>query len=138
LHLSTSSSLSSSPSPSSHDIAVVVVVVVVVVAGIVVIILVVVVVVVGVCLSRVRELGGLISASQCRVIAENGLGLTSICEAIHLDRLHQPRHSHCCHHQYSHHHNDQHVSTMNASIMIIPAAPAPPLQLLSPSVFSSP
>ena len=52
---------------------------VVVAAGIVVILLVVVVVVVGVWLSRVRELGGLISASQCRVIAENGLGLTSIC-----------------------------------------------------------
>ena len=30
-------------------------------------------------LSRVRELGGLIGASQCRVIAENGLDLTSIC-----------------------------------------------------------
>jgi hypothetical protein len=48
-------------------------------ACIAVIILVVVVVVVGVWLSRVRELGGLIGASQCRVIAEKGLGLTSIC-----------------------------------------------------------
>ena len=35
----------------------------------------------------------MIGASQCRVIAENGLGLTSICLAIHLDRLHKPRHS---------------------------------------------
>jgi hypothetical protein len=74
--LSAPSSFSSSPSPSSHDIAVVVVVVV---AGIVVIILVVVVVAVGVLLSRVRDLGGLMGASQCRVIAENGLDLTSIC-----------------------------------------------------------
>ena len=73
--LSESSSLSSSPSPSSHDIAVVLVVV----AGIVVIILVVVVVAVGVLLSRVRDLGGLMGASQCRVIAESGLDLTSIC-----------------------------------------------------------
>ena len=73
--LSASSSLSSSPTPSSHASAVVVVFV----AGIVVFIIAVVVVVVGVWLSRVRELGGLIGASQCRVIAENGLDLTSIC-----------------------------------------------------------
>ncbi len=38
-----------------------------------------VVVVVGVWLRRVRELGGLAGASQCRAIAENGLDLTSIC-----------------------------------------------------------
>ena len=36
------------------------------------------VVVVGIWLRRVRELGGLTGASQCRAIAENGLGLTSI------------------------------------------------------------
>ena len=48
----------------------------VVIAGIVAIILVVVVVLVGV---YGMGLGGLIGASQCRVIAENGLGLTSIC-----------------------------------------------------------
>ena len=40
---------------------------------------VVVVVVVGVWLRRVRELGGLTGASQCRAIAENGLDLASIC-----------------------------------------------------------
>ena len=74
--MSAPSSFSSSPSPSSHYIAFVVVVVV---AGIVVIILVVVVVAVGVLLSRVRDLGGLMGASQCRVIAESGLDLTSIC-----------------------------------------------------------
>ena len=73
--MSASSSLSSSPSPSSHDIAVGVVV-----AGIVVIIIVVVVVVVGIWLSRVRELRGLTDASQCRVIAENGLGVNLICQ----------------------------------------------------------
>ena len=73
--MSAPSSFSSSPSPSSHDIAFVVIVV----AGIVVIIVVVVVVAVGVLLSRVRDLGGLMGASQCRVIAESGLGLTSIC-----------------------------------------------------------
>ena len=39
---------------------------------------VVVVVVVGVWLRRVRELGGLTGASQCRSIGENGLDLTSI------------------------------------------------------------
>ena len=43
---------------------------------IIVAVVVVVVVVVGVWLRRVRELGGLIGVSQCRVIAENGLGLT--------------------------------------------------------------
>ena len=65
---------------SSFDIVVrvvvVVVVVVVVIAGIVVIIIVVVVVLVGV---YGMGLGGLIGASQCRVIVENGLDLTSIC-----------------------------------------------------------
>ena len=76
--MSAPSSFSSSPSPSSHYIAFVVVVVVVVVAGIVVIILVVVVVAVGVLLNRVKDLGGLMGASQCRVIAESGLDLTSI------------------------------------------------------------
>ena len=53
-----------------------VVVVVVVIVGIVVIIIVVVVVLVGV---YGMGLGGLIGASQCRVIVENGQGLTSIC-----------------------------------------------------------
>ena len=53
-----------------------VVVVVVVIVGIVVIIIVVVVVLVGV---YGMGLGGLIGASQCRVIVENGLDLTSIC-----------------------------------------------------------
>ena len=79
-------------STSSHDIAAVVFVVVVVaviviliivavvVAVIVVVVVVVVVdIVVGVWLEQIRELGGLIGASECRVIAENGLGLTSIC-----------------------------------------------------------
>jgi hypothetical protein len=65
--LSSSASSSSSASPSSHAIAVVVV------AGSVVIIIVVAVVVVGSWLNRVMELGGLTDASQCRVIAENGL-----------------------------------------------------------------
>ena len=60
-----------------HAIAAAVVVVVVVVA--VDAIIIVAVVVVGVWLRRVRELGELTGASQCRVIAENGLGLTSIC-----------------------------------------------------------
>ena len=69
--LSSSASSSSSASPSSHDIAVVVVVVVV--AGSVVIIIVVAVVVVGSWLNRVMALGGLTDASQCRVVAENGL-----------------------------------------------------------------
>ena len=78
-------------STSSHAIAAVVVVVVVaviviiiivavVVAVIVVVVVVVVdvvvVVVAGVWLRRVRELGGLIGVSQCRVIAENRLDLT--------------------------------------------------------------
>ena len=61
---------------------VVVVVVVVVVSAVVVISVavgVVVVVVVGVWLRRVRELGGLTGASQCRAIGENGLDLTSSC-----------------------------------------------------------
>ena len=65
-----------------HAIAAVVVVVVVVVIAvdaIMIVAVVVVVVVVGVWLRRVRELGGLIGASECRVIAENGLGLTSSC-----------------------------------------------------------
>ena len=57
-----------------HAIAAVVVVVVVAVDAIIIV-----AVVVGVWLRRVRELGGLTGASQCRVIAENGLGLTSIC-----------------------------------------------------------
>ena len=60
-------------------VVVVVVVVVVVIAVDAIMIVAVVVVVVGVWLRRVRELGGLTGASQCRVIAENGLGLTSIC-----------------------------------------------------------
>ena len=51
----------------------------VVVIIVAVVVVVVVVVVVGVWLRRVRELGGLIGASQCRVIAENGLDFTSIC-----------------------------------------------------------
>ena len=62
-------------------VGVVVVVVVVVVSAVVVISVavgVVVVVVVGVWLRRVRELGGLTGASQCRSIGENGLDLTSI------------------------------------------------------------
>ena len=66
---SSASSSSSSASPYSHAIAVVVV------AGSVVIIIVVVVVVVGSWLNRVMELGGLTDASQCRVIAENGLDM---------------------------------------------------------------
>jgi hypothetical protein len=52
---------------------------VVAVVVIIVAVVVVVVVVVGVWLRRVRELGGLTGASQCSVIAENGLDLTSIC-----------------------------------------------------------
>jgi hypothetical protein len=48
--------------------------------GIFVIIIVVVVVVVGIWLIRVRELGGLTDASQCRAIAENGLDVTVICQ----------------------------------------------------------
>ena len=44
------------------------------------IIIVVVVVVVGIWLIRVRELGGLTDASHCRAIAENGLGVTVICQ----------------------------------------------------------
>ena len=72
--LSSPSPSSSSTSPSSHVIAVVVVVVVVVVvAGSVVIINVVAVVVVGSWLNRVMDLGRLTDASQCRVVAENGL-----------------------------------------------------------------
>ena len=63
-----SSPSSSSTSPSSHVIAVVVVV-----AGSVVIINVVAVVVVGSWRNRVMDLGGWIDASQCRVVAENGL-----------------------------------------------------------------
>ena len=58
---------SSSASPYSHVFAVVVVV------GSIVIIIVVAGVVVGSWLNRVMELGGLTDASQCRVIAENGL-----------------------------------------------------------------
>ena len=58
--MSAPSLFSLSPSPSSHDIAFVVIVV----AGIVVIIVVVVVVAVVVLLSRVRDLGGLMGASQ--------------------------------------------------------------------------
>ena len=104
------------PSPSSHDIAVVVVVV----AGIVVIMLVVYLLL---WLGYGRELGGLIGASQCRVIAENGLDLTSICYPSRPAAQAPP----FPHHQYSHHHDDQHVSTMNASTMTIPAALAPPL-----------
>jgi hypothetical protein len=50
------------------------------VGGIIVIIIVVVVVVVGIWLIRVMELGGLTDASQCRAIAENGLGVTVICQ----------------------------------------------------------
>jgi hypothetical protein len=73
--------------PDSHSVVVVVLVVVVVVVVVVVSMSVVVVVVVvvavvvdvGVWLRRVMELGGLASASQCRAIAENGLGLASIC-----------------------------------------------------------
>ena len=68
-----SSSLSSSPTPSSHAS---VVLVVFVVGGVVSIA--VVVVVVGEWLSRVREVGGLADASQCRDIAENGLDVTLI------------------------------------------------------------
>jgi hypothetical protein len=52
---------------------------VVVVVVVVVVDVVVVDVVGGVWLRRVRELRGLIGASECRVIAENGLDLTSIC-----------------------------------------------------------
>jgi hypothetical protein len=66
--LPSSSPSSSSTSPSSHVIAVVVVV-----AGSVVIINVVAVVVVGSWRNRVMDLGGWIDASQCRVVAENGL-----------------------------------------------------------------
>jgi hypothetical protein len=57
----------------------VIVIIIVVVVVVVVAVDVVVDVVVGVWLRRVRELGGLIGASECRVIAENGLDLTSIC-----------------------------------------------------------
>ena len=46
---------------------------------VIIIVAVVVVVVVGVWLRRVRKLGGLTGASQCRAIADNGLDLTSIC-----------------------------------------------------------
>ena len=60
--------------PSSHASAAVVIFVV----GSVVVILVVVVVVVGVWLNRVREVGGLADAPQCRDIAENGLDVTLI------------------------------------------------------------
>ena len=60
-------------------VIVILIIVAVAVAVIVVVVVVVVDVVVGVWLRRVRELGGLIGASECRVIAENGLGLTSIC-----------------------------------------------------------
>ena len=63
-------------------VIVIIIIVAVVVAVIVVVVVVVVVVVdvvVGVWFRRVRELGGLIGASQCRVIVENGLDLTSIC-----------------------------------------------------------
>ena len=66
--LSSPASSSSSASPYSHVFAVVVVVV-----GSIVIIIVVAGVVVGSWLNRVMELGGLTDASQCRVIAENGL-----------------------------------------------------------------
>ena len=72
--LSTSSQLSSSPTQSSHASAAVVILV----AGIGVVSSVVVVVVVGVWLSRVREVGGLADAPQCRDIAENGLDVTLI------------------------------------------------------------
>ena len=65
--LSSPASSSSSTSPYSHVFAVVVVV------GSIVIIIVVAGVVVGSWLNRVMELGGLTDASQCRVIAENGL-----------------------------------------------------------------
>ena len=68
-----SSSLSSSPTPSSHASAVLVVFV----AGSVVVIIAV-VVVVGEWLSRVREVGGLADARQCREIAENGMDVTLI------------------------------------------------------------
>ena len=44
------------------------------------IIIVVVGVVVGIWLIRVRELGGLTDASQCRAIAKNGLDVTVICQ----------------------------------------------------------
>ena len=44
------------------------------------IIIVVVGVVVGLWLIRVRELGGLTDASQCRAIAENGMDITVICQ----------------------------------------------------------
>ena len=59
----------------ASDVAVVCVAVVV---AVVVVSSDVVVVVVGVWLSRVREMGGLADASQCRDIAENGLGGTLI------------------------------------------------------------
>ena len=67
---------------SSRKVRIVVGVVVVVVSAVVVISVavgVVVVVVVGIWLRRVRELGGLTGASQCRVIAENRLGVISTC-----------------------------------------------------------
>ena len=66
--MSSSSPSSSSPSQSSHTIAVVVV------AGSVVITNDVAIVVFGSWLNRVMDLGGgLTDASQCRVVAENGL-----------------------------------------------------------------
>ena len=66
---------------STRKVRIVVGVVVVVSAVVVISVAVgvVVVVVVGVWLRRVRELGGLTGASQCRAIGENGLDLTSIC-----------------------------------------------------------
>ena len=60
----------------ASDVAVVFVAVVVVV--VVVVSIAVVVVVVGVWLSRVRDMGGLADASQCRDNAENGLDVTLI------------------------------------------------------------
>ena len=64
---------------STRKVRIVVGVVVVVSAVVVISVAVgVVVVVVGVWLRRVRELGGLTGASQCRSIGANGLDLTSI------------------------------------------------------------
>ena len=60
-------------------VAVIIILIIVVVVVAVIVVVVVVDIVVGVWLRRVRELGGFIGASECKVIAENGLDWTSIC-----------------------------------------------------------
>ena len=102
------------------------------------IIIVVVVGVVGIWLIRVRELGGLTDASQCRAIAENGLDVTVICQHLVYTGCASPAATtavipsafsswsyavarkdirHC--HRHRHHHHNPHIPLLLLLLLVV-------------------